>query len=104
MTQIDDATLQALEAAAFRRLRDHLQNRTDVQNIDLIGAHCLVELEDAEHATGKQQRQGTRKCDGEFEAELHGFSNPWCAPHHPFGFASLRRPHLVRAPLPIPVQ
>ncbi len=36
MTQIDDATLQALEAAAFRRLRDHLQNRTDVQNIDLM--------------------------------------------------------------------
>ncbi len=25
-----------LEAAAFRRLRDHLQQRTDVQNIDLM--------------------------------------------------------------------
>ncbi|MFP6727323.1 MAG: DUF1244 domain-containing protein [Alphaproteobacteria bacterium] len=25
-----------LEAAAFRRLRDHLQERTDVQNIDLM--------------------------------------------------------------------
>ncbi len=36
MTQLDDAALQALEAAAFRRLRDHLQNRTDVQNIDLM--------------------------------------------------------------------
>ena len=30
VTQIDDATMQALEAAAYRRLRDHLQNRTDV--------------------------------------------------------------------------
>lgn len=36
MTQIDDATMQALEAAAFRRLRDHLQKRVDVQNIDLM--------------------------------------------------------------------
>ena len=26
----------ALEAAAFRRLRDHLRSRTDVQNIDLM--------------------------------------------------------------------
>ncbi len=25
-----------LEAAVFRRLRDHLRNRTDVQNIDLM--------------------------------------------------------------------
>ncbi len=25
-----------LEAAAFRRLRDHLRNRNDVQNIDLM--------------------------------------------------------------------
>ncbi|MEM9814317.1 MAG: DUF1244 domain-containing protein, partial [Pseudomonadota bacterium] len=25
-----------LEAAAFRRLRDHLRTRTDVQNIDMM--------------------------------------------------------------------
>ncbi|MEO0823804.1 MAG: DUF1244 domain-containing protein [Pseudomonadota bacterium] len=25
-----------IEAAVFRRLRDHLQNRTDVQNIDMM--------------------------------------------------------------------
>lgn len=36
MPEIDDATMQALEAAAFRRLRDHLRARTDVQNIDLM--------------------------------------------------------------------
>lgn len=28
---------QAAEAAAFRRLLSHLQHRTDVQNIDLMG-------------------------------------------------------------------
>ena len=31
----DQITLE-LEAAAFRRLRDHLRSRTDVQNIDMM--------------------------------------------------------------------
>lgn len=33
---IDPATRTELEAAAFRRLVDHLRERTDVQNIDLM--------------------------------------------------------------------
>lgn len=33
---MDDKTKIELEAAAFRRLRDHLRERTDVQNIDLM--------------------------------------------------------------------
>jgi hypothetical protein len=33
---IDDKTRTELEAAAFRRLVDHLKTRTDVQNIDLM--------------------------------------------------------------------
>src|SRR3954465_5719393 len=33
---IDDKTRTELEAAVFRRLRDHLRTRTDVQNIDLM--------------------------------------------------------------------
>ncbi|TDL81622.1 DUF1244 domain-containing protein [Palleronia sediminis] len=33
---MDDATRTELEAAAFRRLRDHLQARSDVQNIDMM--------------------------------------------------------------------
>jgi hypothetical protein len=33
---MDDATRTELEAAAFRRLVSHLQERTDVQNIDLM--------------------------------------------------------------------
>lgn len=33
---VDDATRTELEAAAFRRLRDHLRARTDVQNIDMM--------------------------------------------------------------------
>lgn len=31
-----ETTETALEAAAFRRLVSHLQNRTDVQNIDMM--------------------------------------------------------------------
>lgn len=36
MPDLDDATRTALEAAAFRRLVEHLRERTDVQNIDLM--------------------------------------------------------------------
>ena len=36
MKQIDDRTRTELEAAVFRRLAEHLRNRTDVQNIDLM--------------------------------------------------------------------
>jgi hypothetical protein len=34
--QLDDTTRTELEAAAFRRLVEHLRERTDVQNIDLM--------------------------------------------------------------------
>jgi hypothetical protein len=36
LPEIDDATRTELEAAAFRRLVQHLRERTDVQNIDLM--------------------------------------------------------------------
>jgi hypothetical protein len=36
MAEIDAATRTELEAAAFRRLVEHLRKRTDVQNIDLM--------------------------------------------------------------------
>ncbi len=36
MTTIDTATQTELEAAVFRRLLNHLRERTDVQNIDLM--------------------------------------------------------------------
>ena len=36
MSEMDDKTRTELEAAAFRRLRDHLQERSDVQNIDMM--------------------------------------------------------------------
>ena len=36
MLQLDKPTRTELEAAAFRRLVEHLRERTDVQNIDLM--------------------------------------------------------------------
>ena len=33
---MDDQTRTELEAAAFRRLLEHLRSRTDVQNIDMM--------------------------------------------------------------------
>ncbi len=36
MSQIDEQTRTELEAAAFRRLLAHLNERTDVQNIDMM--------------------------------------------------------------------
>ena len=33
---MDDTTRTELEAAAFRRLLEHLRERTDVQNVDLM--------------------------------------------------------------------
>jgi hypothetical protein len=55
---MDDQTRTALEAAAFRRLLDHLRSRTDVQNIELMTLagfcrNCLSNwLKDAADAQG----------------------------------------------------
>jgi hypothetical protein len=55
---IDDKTRTELEAAAFRRLLEHLRTRTDVQNIDLMNLagfcrNCLSNwFEDAARAGG----------------------------------------------------
>ncbi|OQW60600.1 MAG: alkaline phosphatase [Proteobacteria bacterium SG_bin9] len=55
---IDDKTRTELEAAAFRRLVEHLRGRADVQNIDMMNLagfcrNCLSNwLKDAADAKG----------------------------------------------------
>jgi hypothetical protein len=55
---IDEKTRTELEAAAFRRLLEHLRTRTDVQNIDLMNLagfcrNCLSNwMKDAADAKG----------------------------------------------------
>ncbi len=68
MTEPDQATIE-LEAAAFRRLRDHLMvQRPDVQNIDLMilagfCRNCLADwYREAAEATGVQMtREASRE-------------------------------------------
>jgi hypothetical protein len=55
---IDEKTRTELEAAAFRRLVEHLRGRTDVQNIDMMNLagfcrNCLSNwMKDAAEAKG----------------------------------------------------
>src|SRR5438045_7331353 len=57
-TAMDDKTQTELEAAAFRRLLEHLRARTDVQNIDMMNLagfcrNCLSNwMKDAAEAKG----------------------------------------------------
>src|SRR5215472_14247590 len=48
MTELDKSDATACEAAAFRRLLEHLRQRSDVQNIDLMNLagfcrNCLAD-------------------------------------------------------------
>ena len=61
---IDDKTRTELEAAVFRRLVDHLRDRTDVQNIDLMNLagfcrNCLSNwMKEEADAKGVADQQG----------------------------------------------
>lgn len=58
MPEIDQSTMTELEAAAFRRLVQHLRERAEVQNIDMMNLagfcrNCLSNwLKDAADARG----------------------------------------------------
>ena len=64
MDGIDDRTRTELEAAAFRRLLNHLRSRTDVQNLDLMNLagfcrNCLSNwLKDAADERGLSLTKG----------------------------------------------
>jgi hypothetical protein len=67
-----ETTRTELEAAAFRRLVQHLRHRTDVQNIDLMGhggfcRNCLADwyLEAADE-------RGLAMTKAEARAEIYG--------------------------------
>ena len=94
MKDIDERTRTELEAAAFRRLVQHLRDRTEVQNIDLMNLagfcrNCLSNwLKDAadargvlmskdesrEHVYGMRYEEWKAKHQGEASgAQLAGF-------------------------------
>ncbi len=75
MKDIDPAMQTELEAAAFRRLLDHLRQRTDVQNIDLMNLagfcrNCLSNwLKDAADERGVALSKD--------ESRLHVYGMPY---------------------------
>ena len=84
MNDIDETTLSELEAAAFRRLLEHLRARTDVQNLDLMNLagfcrNCLSNwLKDAADARGVPLTKD--------ESREHVYGMPyedWKARHQP---------------------
>jgi hypothetical protein len=64
---IDDNTRTELEAAVYRRLVEHLRQRTDVQNIDLMNLagfcrNCLSNwMKDAADAKGVEMTKETSR-------------------------------------------
>jgi uncharacterized protein len=82
MSKFDEKTTLELEAAAFRRLMQHLSERSDVQNIDLMNLagfcrNCLSNwMMDAAKARGLELSKD--------ESRLHVYGMPyadWQAKH-----------------------
>jgi hypothetical protein len=80
---LDDKTRTELEAAAFRRLVEHLRKRTDVQNIDLMNLagfcrNCLSNwMKDAADARGVPMSKD------ESRETIYGMPyEEWKAKHH----------------------
>ena len=77
MTKIDKSLVTELEAAAFRRLVEHLRERTDVQNIDLMNLagfcrNCLANwYQEAASEQGPGADQG-RRARGDLRHALQG--------------------------------
>jgi hypothetical protein len=81
-TEIPDPTRTEIEAAAFRRLVKHFQERTDVQNIDVMNLagfcrNCLSKWYRAEAA-----ERGVEISDPEARELIYGMPyEEWKAKH-----------------------
>jgi uncharacterized protein len=95
---LDDKTRTELEAAAFRRLVQHLRERTDVQNIDLMNLagfcrNCLSNwLKDA------ADEKGVGLTKDESREQVYGMPyEAWKAKHQtaatPEQTAALKKTH-----------
>jgi hypothetical protein len=79
---MDDKTRTELEAAAFRGLVEHLQKRTDVQNIDLMNLagfcrNCLSKW----YAAAAEKR-GIKLTDAEAREVIYGMPfDEWKTKH-----------------------
>lgn len=79
---IDPQIETELQAAAFRALRDHLQSRTDVQNIDMmnLAGFCRNCLSKWVQEAGS--KYGLEICKGDAREYVYGMPyETWCAHH-----------------------
>jgi hypothetical protein len=72
LDQLATEQRNALEAAAFRRLLSHLQDRTDVQNIDLMntGGFCRNCL--SKWLREESEKQGYPLSDADARLQVYG--------------------------------
>ena len=95
---IDDKTRTELEAAAFRRLVDHLRERTDVQNIDLMNLagfcrNCLSNwLKDAADAQGVALSKDESR-EAVYGMPYETWKEKYQAPATPEQMAALKKAH-----------
>lgn len=78
----DDVVREQLEAAAFRRLMLHLAQRSDVQNVDLmgVGGFCRNCLGDWLHEAAQARGLALSKDDG--RTHVYGMTQAaWKAQH-----------------------
>jgi uncharacterized protein len=98
---IDPKTQVALEAAVFRRLRDHLLTRSDVQNIDMMNLagfcrNCLANwYQDAAGETGIElDKAGAREIIyGEPYSEWQAKHQREATPEQKAAFAAAAKLH-----------
>jgi uncharacterized protein len=82
MSELDDRTRTEVEAAAFRRLVQHFQDRTDVQNIDVMNLagfcrNCL-----AKWYRAAAEERGVAMTDPQAREAIYGMPyEEWKARH-----------------------
>ena len=79
---MDKATTTELEAAAFRRLVSHLQERTDVQNIDMMNLSGFCRNCMSRWYRQAAETSGIEMTDGEARKLIYGMEYAdWKAQH-----------------------
>jgi uncharacterized protein len=95
---IDDKTTTELEAAAFRRLVEHLRERTDVQNIDLMNLagfcrNCLSNwLKDAADDKGVGMTKDESR-EAVYGMPYEAWKSKYQGPANPEQMAALKKSH-----------
>ena len=79
---MDKATTTELEAAAFRRLVSHLQERTDVQNIDMMNLSGFCRNCMSRWYRQAAETSGIEMTDSEARKHIYGMEYAdWKAQH-----------------------